>query len=795
MHPPRNEEEELYQDALKGLINLRVPPLEPNPPVTMSSRANKAIMAKQLDTSPVRLVRQNAPVVVPDSPEAQGRRAIRQYTRPPELPQRGPKAVWFGRGKNEESVSMPLDELVKEHTHLVKVLKDMKSEPIKKELQKQTKELKKYIGMVRKSKGRGGGLLDIFNKQKVINELVNPDSILRRRVSDVSRGIRTNYPPSSRKVIDKYGDWKIESLTLRRDPVQSALHVAFQLVTLGQWNKARASENKEKLFHLGIVLGLVSPNGEKASVLVEKNEVINIGMPKKTTGGTEIVSSTAPVGETLRTFLDKGLNSVGAEQFFKYDPFKNNCQDFILLLLRANGVITPSAEAFVKQDVNGLLNKLPSWTGAIAKGITDIGGLANVAIEGGKIKYADKEMGKQKNWIQGVVANMEKGAFTKQSRRKGMTPEEYANEVLAHPEEHTLKTRRRSQFVKNVRGGVLENCFPFLGAVGTVLDNVLNAPSRRGRVVANPMRRSEDEELQRKEREYDANRLSSYNMLFPSSRPEVVVINPFREERKRRVLEKATRGLGGLPLTPAEDDLLEEIRNERQAKSISGFGKRGGMCFRRNRNYRPVTTVNPVPVTRPIGITWGPATRPIGPRPANIQDSEENPPTVIEVMDETDVSIEDPKGLDGKGKRGGMCFPRRRRQIQPVVEEESSSSSSDEDPEKARTASDPKGDIEGRGKNSGYVRKMVAMKKLDITKVSNPSENLIEIAESYLKSLPPGSAPLMKEDFGREESMSIAPLTAKAVTKKEPEYFYGMKHGWLTDTKAKALGLKPKGKK
>jgi hypothetical protein len=43
--------------------------------------------------------------------------------------------------------------------------------------------------------------------------------------------------------------------------------------------------------------------------------------------------------------------------------------------------------------------------------------------------------------------------------------------------------------------------------------------------------------------------------------------------------------------------------------------------------------------------------------------------------------------------------------------------------------------------------------------------------------------------------MSIAPLTAKAVTKKEPEYFYGMKHGWLTDTKAKALGLKPKGKK
>lgn len=80
-------------------------------------------------------------------------------------------------------------------------------------------------------------------------------------------------------------------------------------------------------------------------------------------------------------------------------------------------------------------------------------------------------------------------------------------------------------------------------------------------------------------------------------------------------------------------------------------------------------------------------------------------------------------------------------------------------------ASDP-AKIEGGGKNSGYVRKTVAMKKLDITKVSNPSKNLIEIAKSYLEPLPSGSAPLMKEDFGREESMSIAPLTAKTDTKK-----------------------------
>ena len=53
-------------------------------------------------------------------------------------------------------------------------------------------------------------------------------------------------------------------------------------------------------------------------------------------------------------------------------------------------------------------------------------------------------------WIQEATAHMKKGAFTKQSLREGETPMEYAAEVLAHPEEHTLKTRRRAQFLKNV---------------------------------------------------------------------------------------------------------------------------------------------------------------------------------------------------------------------------------------------------------------------------------------------------------------------------------------------------------
>ena len=55
-----------------------------------------------------------------------------------------------------------------------------------------------------------------------------------------------------------------------------------------------------------------------------------------------------------------------------------------------------------------------------------------------------------KKWIQKVVAKMDKGAFTKSALRHGETPLEYAKDVLKHPKKHSLKTRRRAQFLKNI---------------------------------------------------------------------------------------------------------------------------------------------------------------------------------------------------------------------------------------------------------------------------------------------------------------------------------------------------------
>ena len=65
--------------------------------------------------------------------------------------------------------------------------------------------------------------------------------------------------------------------------------------------------------------------------------------------------------------------------------------------------------------------------------------------------------GRGKKWIQNVVARMKKGAFTKEALRHGKTPLKYAKEVLASPSKHTVRTRRRAQFLKNIHGGSHEN--------------------------------------------------------------------------------------------------------------------------------------------------------------------------------------------------------------------------------------------------------------------------------------------------------------------------------------------------
>ena len=225
---------------------------------------------------------------------------------------------------------------------------------------------------------RGHGMVDWFNKMKSgTKEAIT-------RVKNAVRGARDGYPPSARQELERFADWVVTSLTVRRDPVQSAINSALNVVSLGQWNKSRADQGIDKLYHLGLVIGLTSSSGEHHDLLAEKNAVINFGLPKATTGSTQIMRIAAPIPpETLGVFMEKAEQSMGKTSFFQYDSFRNNCQDFIRGILRANNALTSSAETFLKQDLSKVVDAQPKHLGAVANAVTNLGARIDRLIQGG----------------------------------------------------------------------------------------------------------------------------------------------------------------------------------------------------------------------------------------------------------------------------------------------------------------------------------------------------------------------------------------------------------------------------
>jgi len=59
--------------------------------------------------------------------------------------------------------------------------------------------------------------------------------------------------------------------------------------------------------------------------------------------------------------------------------------------------------------------------------------------------------GRKKKWIQEAVSKMKHGAFTKEALKHKMTPEEFADEVMANPEKYSKTTKKRAQFLINIR--------------------------------------------------------------------------------------------------------------------------------------------------------------------------------------------------------------------------------------------------------------------------------------------------------------------------------------------------------
>lgn len=216
---------------------------------------------------------------------------------------------------------------------------------------------------------------------KAVKDWVSP-SAWSDYASSIVKG-RNDYPPKMREIIAKYGDKPIMRMQACRTPLSSFMTTALNIASLGEFNKRFANMPHDKLFHLDLRVEIADDTGKSkklTTILLEKTEVLNalVSPTKKSDTECSLIQFQKPL--TINKMLE-GAKKIQGDKFFKYSANNNNCQDFIMALLKGVGAGTQQNYEFIKQDTKELFKGLPFFR-KLTNTVTDIGAAANTILEG-----------------------------------------------------------------------------------------------------------------------------------------------------------------------------------------------------------------------------------------------------------------------------------------------------------------------------------------------------------------------------------------------------------------------------
>lgn len=184
---------------------------------------------------------------------------------------------------------------------------------------------------------------------------------------------RDEFPPSMRHTLQKYGNDKILSIEVFRNPLKKLSQFAGVLPNIKEF---MAKHSYDELFHLGMNITLI----DGTSLVFEKNEVLKL-QPGKKRGEIMGVDKYHPI--TLNQFVDNTAKKMGLSRMINYTTKVQNCQQFVTYALKANGLLTPELNKFINQDIEDLFNNyLPKIAEPIVDTATDIASRVDVAVNG-----------------------------------------------------------------------------------------------------------------------------------------------------------------------------------------------------------------------------------------------------------------------------------------------------------------------------------------------------------------------------------------------------------------------------
>jgi len=197
---------------------------------------------------------------------------------------------------------------------------------------------------------------------------------------------RKDYSPKVKKILKDFGNETITKIHIMRTPISSVLRKLMNIVSMGEFEKRLKNTPYDDLFHLSLLLFT-----EKGTILVEKNEVINMEkmgkIPKLKKGSQISTMRTYKGGITINELLSKAKDRMG-NKYFPYSAKDNNCQDFIMNILQASNLGSKSNYDFIKQTTKQLFT---SHLRKASNTITDLAGRIDVLAQGGAVLPEEKK--------------------------------------------------------------------------------------------------------------------------------------------------------------------------------------------------------------------------------------------------------------------------------------------------------------------------------------------------------------------------------------------------------------------
>ena len=172
---------------------------------------------------------------------------------------------------------------------------------------------------------------------------------------------RQDFPPAVRELLVKQGGKNIKTITVGRNPVQSYVQKALNLLSGGKFKDQVKNMNYDDVFHLFEIVVL----DDNTKMIVEKNAVVNMKVISKIPSMKD--SMFVNLGKTIKfgDYVQNAVDKVGTS-IYLYDKATNNCQKFISDLQKSNGLMNNELDKFINQDVVGVLSTSPSYVGRIA---------------------------------------------------------------------------------------------------------------------------------------------------------------------------------------------------------------------------------------------------------------------------------------------------------------------------------------------------------------------------------------------------------------------------------------------